>query len=336
MTLIGTILHGDKMKLLYVVHRYAPYPGGSEIYVQNMAEESLRRGHDVTVFTGDHQGDHNGVKVTGNANVLFDDWDLIIVHGGDVNVQNFVLSNASRIPSHVLYLLVLPSDSSVCVKALHDCTWIGCSTPADWRHCEKHDVTNKAVTVRHGIKWQDCLGAPGFKKKHNITGRMFLSCGGYWPNKAMRELADLFEAAEITDATLVLTGYDNRMGLMPARRPNVIPMMIDDRSEVLSAMHDADCLIMHSKQEGFGLVLLESMLNQTPWIARRIAGAELLEKHGRVYESDAELVSILRNFDRASFDIKHAYEHLANTHLIQNTVDDIESCLLKSRSLKKA
>jgi len=38
-------------KILYVVHRYAPYPGGSENYVRDMAEETLRRGHDVTVFT---------------------------------------------------------------------------------------------------------------------------------------------------------------------------------------------------------------------------------------------------------------------------------------------
>jgi len=35
-------------KILYVVHRYAPYPGGSENYVRDMAEETLRRGHDVT------------------------------------------------------------------------------------------------------------------------------------------------------------------------------------------------------------------------------------------------------------------------------------------------
>lgn len=312
------------MKLLYVVHRYAPYPGGSEVYVQWMAEESLRRGHDVAVFAGIHQGDYNGVRLSSDASILLLDWDMIIVHGGDVNVQNFVLSNANRIPSPILYLTILPSDSDVCVKALHDCAWIGCSTPADRRHCEKHGVKDKIATVRHGIRWQDCLGQSGFKAKHGIKGRMFLSCGGYWPNKAMRELADLFEAAEIPDATLVLTGYDNHMKLMPDARPGIVPLLIDDRQEVLSAMHDADCLLMHSHQEGFGLVLLESMLNQTPWIARRIAGAELLENHGKVYESDAELVSHLRRFDRSLFDIKSAYKCVADDHLISNTVDDIE------------
>ena len=313
------------MKLLYVVHRYAPFPGGSEIYVQGMAEESLRRGHEVAVFAGEHRGNHNGVTVTSDQSILLNNWDLIVVHGGDVYVQDFVLSNASRIPSPVLYLLVLPSNSDVCLQALQDCAAIGCSTPADWRHCEKNLVGHKAARIRHGIRWQDCLGQPGFKQKYGITGRMFLSCGGYWPNKAMRELADVFEHAGIEDAVLVTTGYDNRSNLMPAKTNKVIPLMIADRPDVLSAMHDANCVIMHSYQEGFGLVLLESMLNQTPWIARRIAGAETLEKYGKTYENDDELVAHLRAFDRKNFDIEGAYNHVAQCHLIVNTVDDIET-----------
>lgn len=325
----------NKMRILYVVHRYAPYPGGSEIYVQSMAEETLRRGHVVTVFAGEHKGDLNGVVVTSDPGIILEKWDLIVVHGGDVNVQNFVLSNATRIPSPVLYLLVLPSNSDVCVKALHDCKWIGCSTPADFRHCEAHGINNKAVTVRHGIKWQNCIGKTGFKKRFGIEGRMFLSCGGYWPNKAMQQLADLFEAADLKDSVLVTTGYDNRMNLMPEGRKNVIPLLIDSREEVLSAMHDADCVLMHSYQEGFGLVLLEAMLNQTPWIARKIAGAELLEMHGKTYQSDAELVASLRKFDRKNFNIEASYNHVVGRHLIKHTIDDIEEIMIKSHNINR-
>ena len=72
------------MKILFVVHRYAPYPGGSEINVQNMAEELLARGHDVTVLAETHQGDYNGVKLTSDYQRLGEPWNLIIVHGGDV------------------------------------------------------------------------------------------------------------------------------------------------------------------------------------------------------------------------------------------------------------
>ena len=66
------------MRLLFVVHRYAPFPGGSEYYVQNMAEEMLRRKHYVTVLTHQHKGDYNGVTVTSEYNqVLNQPWDQI-------------------------------------------------------------------------------------------------------------------------------------------------------------------------------------------------------------------------------------------------------------------
>ena len=113
------------------------------------------------------------------------------------------------------------------------------------------------------------------------------------------------------------------MNLMPTQSQTVTPLLLDNRRDVLSAIHDADCLLMHSYQEGFGLVLLEAMLNQTPWIARKIAGAEVLQEYGVTYTSDIELVNHLRTFDRSRFDIKAAYEYVCNNHLISNTVNDI-------------
>ena len=317
------------MKLLYVVHRYG-YPGGSEHYTQGMAEESLMRGHTVAVFAGEHRGNMNGVHVTNDTKILMERWDLIIVHGGDVAVQNYVLANAQHIPSPILYLLVLPSKSPVCLQALKDCAFIGCSTNQDWQHCYNYNEVYKAVTIRHGVNWQDCMGKSGFKSKHGITGKMFLSCGGYWPNKAMRELANVFESANLSDTVLVTTGYDNRMNLMPSKSNQVLPLILDDRTDVLSAIYDADCMVMHSYQEGFGLVLLEAMLNQTPWIARNIAGAELMKDYGITYSTDQELIYQLHNFDRNKFDIKSAYEYVCNNHLISNTVDDILSVIGKS------
>jgi glycosyltransferase involved in cell wall biosynthesis len=315
------------MNFLFVVHRYAPYPGGSEIYVQAMAEESKKKGHHVAVFAGEHQGTYNDIPVTSDTGILLQKWDLIIVHGGDVNVQNFVLTNAANIPSPILYLLILPSDSKECIAGLQGCTLVGCSTEEDWNHCQKHGVIDKAVRVRHGIDWTACIGKPGFKEKHNITGTMFVSCGGYYPNKAMRELADLFSIANLPNTTLVTTGYDNSLNLMPNSSPNIKPMLIDNRDEVLSAIYDADCLIMHSHKEGFGLVLLEALFNQTPWIARNIAGAKTLANHGWTYESDAELLTHLRNFSNYKFNARSSYEYVTNNHLISHTVYDIELAL---------
>lgn len=41
------------MKVLFVIHRYWPYPGGAEKYVQEMAERLVRDGHRAAVITTD-------------------------------------------------------------------------------------------------------------------------------------------------------------------------------------------------------------------------------------------------------------------------------------------
>jgi Glycosyl transferases group 1 len=284
----------------------------------------------VAVLAGEHRGDHNGVHVTSDAQILGAPWDLIVVHGGDVSVQNFVLSNATRIPSPMLYMLILPSNSHVCVQALRDCAYLGWSTPDDLSHIGKHGQSHKAKRVRHGIKLHESLGKPGFKNKYGITKRMFLSCGGYWPNKKMRELAEVFKRAELEDAVLVTCGYDNRMDLMPSASNNVIPLLIDDKADVLSAISEADCYVMHSNQEGFGLVILESMLNETPWISRQIAGAAMLNKFGQTYQTDGQLINLLKNFDPIVYDLPAAKQHILDNHTISSTVDDIEAVISAS------
>ena len=317
------------MKICFVVHRYAPFPGGSEYYVQQMAEECVQRHLDVTVVAGEHKGDLNGVRVTSDAQYLSNQ-DLIVVHGGDVHVQNFVLANATRINSPMLYMIIKPSDSQVCVQAMQDVKFIGCSAPEDWDHVKKYGVDSKAHKVIHGISPTDCIGTKGrFKKKYGIPeGKtMFLSCGGYWHNKKMIELADAFRQANLKDAVLVTTGYDNRFGIMPGASENVIPLMVEDPMDVKDAIADADCYVMNSDAEGFGLVILESMINKTPWIARNIAGAKLLSEFGQVYETESELIPLLQNFYRNDKKVEYAYHYVIQNHLIKNTVDDILSLI---------
>ena len=92
------------MKICFVVHRYAPFPGGSENHVRDMAEECRSRGHAVAVFAGEHKGNWNDVHVTSDTSILMLPWDLIVVHGGDVGLQNFVLTNIDKIPSKLLFV----------------------------------------------------------------------------------------------------------------------------------------------------------------------------------------------------------------------------------------
>ena len=324
-------------KILYVVHRYAPFPGGSENYVRDMAEETLNRGIEVWVFAGEHKGDLNGVHVTSNPLILMRKWDLIVVHGGDVAVQDFVLNNAERFASPMLLMLIIPSESDVYRKAMQTVKYIGCSTKEDWEFVKNKDLLLKSVQVRHGINEESSVGKPGFREKYGIrTKYMFLSCGGYWPNKAMPELVDLFNKVARDDITLVLTGYDNRHNIIPQESEFVKPLMIDDRRDVMSAISEADLYIMHSYREGFGLVLLESMLNKTLWAARNIAGARLMSKFGFTYDTDDQLLGYLKNFNGAAKkQTEDALEYVTSNHLVRNTVDDILNLTSETPSVWK-
>ena len=318
------------MRICFVVHRYAPYPGGSEYNVQRMAEECKRRGHDVIVLTGDHQGDFNGVRVSSNPQECLDA-ELVVIHGGDVGVQNFVLQNIKNLPGKVLYLLIKPSESPICIQGLKDAHYIGCTTPEDWEHVKKWGVENKSYTVNYGLELEKFIGTKGlFKEKYNIpkNKRMFLSCGGYWPNKKMIELVTAFKTANLDDAVLVTTGYDNRFNLMPESSENIIPLMVEDIADIPNAMADADCYIMNSSEEGFGLVLLEAMINKTPWISRNIAGAKLMSQYGMTYDTEEQLVEILKTWRNRSVDA--AYEYVLKNHHIKTTVDSIEN-IVKSQ-----
>lgn len=312
-------------RLCFVVHRYAPFPGGSENYVRDMAEEAYARGHQVAVFAGEHMGNLNGIRVSSDPAILLEPWDLIVVHGGDVGIQNLVLAHADRLGGPVLYLLILPSNSTECVSALHRVRFIGCSTLADWRHVEAYGAQARAVRVRHGINPAASVGHPGFIKEHNIRTRyMFLSSGGFWPNKAFDELIGIFNDTGRKDTTLVLTGYDNRNGLMREDTEFVKSFLLNKRDDMLSALMDADLYILNSYSEGFGLVLLESMLNMTPWAGREIAGAELMREFGFTYKTPKELQIYLQLFMGGTpGHLLEAQKYVISTHMVKHTVSDI-------------
>jgi glycosyltransferase involved in cell wall biosynthesis len=102
-------------------------------------------------------------------------------------------------------------------------------------------------------------------------------------------------------------------------------LLIEDKADVADAMADADLYIMNSTAEGFGLVLIEAMLNRTPWLARRIAGAIEMEEYGYTYDTYAELVCMLREFPfkKMSEQVDEAYTYAMEQRTIGKTIDDV-------------
>ena len=312
-------------KLLFVVHRYAPYPGGSEYNVQRLAEEALRRGHGVTVLADTHRGDYRGVRVTSDRRIMREPFDLIVVHG-DLAPQRAVLASAHRLRSPVLFLLVEPKTRDHVLDGMRCATFVGWGTSFDLEHIRRFGHAAKATRCRYGVP-ASTQGRPGFKTAFGIgTSRMYLSAGGFWPRKGMEELTRAFLESRPPDTTLVLMGYDLRKGV-PEAAPGVRVIESPEHHVVLDAMCEADLYVMNSRSEGFGVVLLEAMLNRTPWAARDIAGAHDLRDHGTVYATYEDLVRLLASFTPDSAQVAWARERVLANHLVEHAFDDIEALL---------
>ena len=315
--------------ILFVVHRAAPFPGGSEIYVQNMAEEMLSRGYNVTILAHEHKGDYNGIKITSDYDILLDPkWKLIVVHGGDCISQNVVHQNASRIPSPVLYMIIKPSNSQTCLYAAKHHRFLGYSTVEDFEFISSLGLRSKSRKINHGIPFLTSKGISNY----DVGKTIFVSAGGFWPHKGFDELAAAVETVfeNRIDVELHLYGYDNSFN-KPRQSDLVKTFVGKSHQEVLDAIASADAYIMNSTEEGFGLVLLEAMFNFTTWIARDIAGASVLKDYGTVYNNREQLEEILKTFDVTDkiLDEKRlqAYKYVKKHHMIYNTCDDIENVL---------
>lgn len=324
------------MRLCLVTHRAAPFPGGTESFVQNMAEAALARGHSVTIVTGQHRGDLNGVRITANETLLERErFDLVAVHGATEGPPRRTLERARSLASPVLYMLVAHALRHVRARHLQAATLLGWSTPLDRAVIARAGLEARAVQCRHGIPVAGSTGRPGFRARHGIAPerRMFLSCGGYSAHKRMRQLARLFRRTS-GDSLLVTTGYAPSFWSMPRPGARVLPLLLADHAEVLSAISEADCYLMHSRDEGFGLVLLEAMLNRTPWIAHATGGATVLAEHGQVYRSNAELLRLIEGFHPDQARIEAARQKVLEHHRIDHVIDDLEAAVERAKALR--
>ena len=305
------------MKICYVAHRYYPFPGGTEYYVKNLAEETLSQGHDVTVLASQHKGNQNGVKVTNDVQVLIrEKFDLIVVHGSGVGMQDTVLFNARQIPSKIMFMIIRPEESNQIFPAMENSDYIACSTPTDWRFVKKYRQDHKSVQVNHSISMNDVAELTN-KSLKSTFGPYCISVGGFWSHKGHKELSQGWTV----DNRLFMTGYNNDRNWVPdiKEKSNQYLLFLENKEDVLRNIRDAELLILNSQYEGFGLVLLEAMLNDTPWASTPVAGAEVLKDHGFVYNSLPELMEYIKKGEY----IKGDKQYVIDNHLTDTTVRQI-------------
>lgn len=310
----------DKRKILFVVHRYYPFPGGSEYYVRDMAIEMNRRGYQVHVLAHEHRGDQEMIHVTNDYNVLLQNWDMIFIHGCDCISQNIALQNLHLIKSPVCYMIIKPSNSDTAIHGLKYADVLAYSTTMDIKHIAANGDQLKARRIRHGI--------PRSSLKIVNAGDAYVSAGGFYPHKGMTELAQYFNNAMFT-RKLELYGYAD--GDKP-NYPNVTSTLGLSKDEVLEKIAGAKGYILNSREEGFGLVLLEAMYNNVPVYARRIAGAKDMEKYVMAYDHIDELSNMINTYEALTPDEKFAilrrnHDYVNTNHTIMQTCNDIEDII---------
>jgi glycosyltransferase involved in cell wall biosynthesis len=315
-------------KITLVVHRYYPYPGGSENTVRRAAESLQQAGHDVCVYTAGHQGPQNGVDVNFDNSSLYNR-DLVIVHGAGVWVQDQVIRNINHINSPVAFWLIRPDHTVEQSIAIRDAAIVGWTTQYDIDRVtrEGDEYLYKLSFIPH-VLFEDSIGKPGFKKKYDIeTDKMILSSGGFWPHKGHQELINVFEEnlSDHPNTTLVITGYTGADHNLSYTSDQVKIIYLPEMNDVYDAMCEADLYVMNSYDEGFGLVLLEAMQNKTPWISRHIAGADVLNDWGITY-TDKEGLKVALGHTQTLSD---GYSFIQENHSPKSMAKAVEEILHK-------
>lgn len=320
-------------KILFVVHRYPPFPGGSENFTRDMAEEMHRRGYSVTVLAHEHQGDQNRVRVTNDYNILVNEkWDLIIVHGCDVSSQSIVLSNSAVIPSPIVYMIIKPSTSDIALHGMKNSKYIVYSTTTDLDHILLHGYRNKARYIRHSIVEATSLKTG--KYISNTEKPFYTSAAGFWPHKAMVPLANNFETKGPNNFELHLFGYAG--GDVPPVSNRIKIFIGESKDVVINAMAASRGYIMNSYVEGFGLVMLEAMINKIPVYTRKTFGAIDISNYVFTYDNENELMELLNDHANRPANylndwIEKSYDYVMANRLIEHTGNDIEDILMEKR-----
>lgn len=309
------------MKILFVVHRTYPYNGGSEYNVKLISENLANVGYDVTVLTDVSNGNYGKVKVINDRNIIFSDYyDWIIVHGNDMPIQDFTLNNITKIKSKVLYWIIKPSNSESAINGFKYATVIGWGTSYDYNHIIKYNCLNKAKYIRYASDIENSLGV-----KSENEFQYVCSSGGFGEHKGFDELVEVFIDSNLKNIKLVLTGY---IGNIPNyNNENVLVYSIDNRHDYLNKLTNSSLYIMNSFDEGFGLVLLDAMVNKVPWISRNIAGATDMQQYGHVYSNKEELKRLLINYSECQNKVEIAYHHVLTDRNIENMIKDFKIIL---------
>jgi N-acetyl-alpha-D-glucosaminyl L-malate synthase BshA len=120
------------------------------------------------------------------------------------------------------------------------------------------------------------------------AGRAVTFIGSLVPQKGVDVLIEAFKEVKTEDATLVIVGDGPERKRLEAMAPDNI-QFLGRRKGIKNVLEKSDLLVLPSKEEGFGLVLLEAMAAGVPVVATNVGGiGEIVEdgQSGILVEKD--------------------------------------------------
>jgi glycosyltransferase involved in cell wall biosynthesis len=203
-----------------------------------------------------------------------------------------------------MYLLIKPHNNPIMYEGMKNAKWMGCATLLDIGFVINAGYKDKIKVIKYGINPPSpelLLSRDELDVKFGLNPNkdIVLSCGGFWPHKGFKGLAECFRNANPHSLQLVLTGYDWQGYDKSIESENIKQLYLEDLIDVYSFMFHAEQYVMNSTDEGFGLVLLEASFYGVPWLSRAVGGAPDLAEAGlgMLYETDETLMTWIRRFD---------------------------------------
>lgn len=331
------------MKILHTVEFYSPSIGGSQEVVKQLSERMVMMGHEVTVATSylseRDQKSINGVqirqfKISGNE-----------VRGyiGDTKQYKDYLRNsnfdvimnyaAQQWTADLAFPLL---DKIKCTKIFVPCGFSALHDPIYKGYFKKMSAILKEYDAtiylaekyrdidfarKHGIKNLHVIpnGADEreFLKKYNgdirqelgiaSDSRLIMHLGSFTGAKGQPEAIQIFRAANLQDATLLLVGnvFDRKLYnrlIVSTKLFNMHPNNLHNRKRIIikqlerektvAALQSADLFLFPSNIEASPLVLFEACAAKTPFLTTDVGNAQEIvrwTKGGEILPTDFDL-----------------------------------------------
>lgn len=122
---------------------------------------------------------------------------------------------------------------------------------------------------------------PEKEEAFDPAGRVIVFVGSLVPQKGVDTLIESFKEIKIKDTSLVIVGDGPERKRLEALAMGIKDIQFLGRREGLkSILTKSDVLVLPSREEGFGLVLLEAMALGTPVVATNVGGIPEIVEDG--------------------------------------------------------